>query len=229
RLRTMKEECYADVSYVAGDDDENDRHPPSSGQFPEPWHPKLHVLVKPRSRRDYALTIWREAAVPGAPERRVSFTSASEERRCTHRRKSNRVAPVTLPNKWQRAHRPQGRVGMALGNVVVLRRIANSVRRPLPHFPRRDKVRGACERELQPALRHRRRTRPRKVRSTTPPRARRKSMPRASPIATCRRFTARAQLATSSPRLASAHILARALPTMMPRTLMRLRARSRRA
>src|SRR5689334_450560 len=40
RLRSMEEERHADVGYVAGDDDEYDRHPPSSGQFAKPWHPK---------------------------------------------------------------------------------------------------------------------------------------------------------------------------------------------
>jgi hypothetical protein len=40
-LRPMEEECYADVGYVASDDDEDDGHPPSSGQFPEPRHPEL--------------------------------------------------------------------------------------------------------------------------------------------------------------------------------------------
>ena len=38
-LRAMEEERDADVGDVASDDDEDDRHPPSSGQFPEPWHP----------------------------------------------------------------------------------------------------------------------------------------------------------------------------------------------
>jgi hypothetical protein len=39
RLRAMEKKRYADIGYVARDNDENDRHPPSCRQFPEPWHP----------------------------------------------------------------------------------------------------------------------------------------------------------------------------------------------
>jgi hypothetical protein len=40
RLRSMEEQRHANVGYVTCDDDENDRHPPSSGQLPKPWHPE---------------------------------------------------------------------------------------------------------------------------------------------------------------------------------------------
>ena len=45
-LRPMQEERHADVGYVAGDNDEDNWHPPFGGQIPEPWHHKLHVLVR---------------------------------------------------------------------------------------------------------------------------------------------------------------------------------------
>ena len=53
-LRSMQEKRHTHVGHVAGDEDENNRHPPSSRQFTEPWHPKLHVLVELESSHSTA-------------------------------------------------------------------------------------------------------------------------------------------------------------------------------
>jgi hypothetical protein len=46
RLSAVQEERHTGVGKVPGDHDEDDGHPPSSRQSPEPWHPSIpHLQV----------------------------------------------------------------------------------------------------------------------------------------------------------------------------------------
>jgi hypothetical protein len=97
-LRSMEEERYADISYMASDDDEYDRHPPSSGQFPEPWHPEAPRAGKTSIARRCGT---RDLRLRGrsVQSSEGSFAVARVSQAGTPAMKqSNSVAPVTLPN-----------------------------------------------------------------------------------------------------------------------------------
>jgi hypothetical protein len=81
RLRSMEEERHADVSDVAGNNDEEDRHPPSGGQIPETWHPELRRTGKLESHGVTAGHAAREKDARDPPSEkspRVASSCASD-------------------------------------------------------------------------------------------------------------------------------------------------------